>query len=320
MTKEITTEKSTAEKAKTAETLKTEEQKPETELRYGLKNDYKSRATLQSSQRVLEGLVSALLDIPLHEIKGCVIENPIILGEQIDDKTCILDVKILLNNDKRLNIELQTTDYGDWPDRSLLYLCRAFDDLHAGQEYFELKPTIHIGILDFTLFPDNPEFYSEYLLMNTRTHKIYSSKFSIRVLDLTQTETVPEEEKQTDLYYWAKLFCAQSWEEIAMLAEKNKSIEEAAATMKKLNADEKIKLQCEARERYELDMLSASRNAYRNGVREGEKRGEERGIRIGEERLNQLNRLLAEQGRVDDIIKAASDEEYRKKLYEEFKL
>ena len=171
-----------------------------------------------------------------------------------------------------------------------------------------MKTTIHIGIIDFTLFPDAPEFYSEYLLMNTKSQKIYNSKFVLCVLDLTQIDHVSEEEKQTDLYYWAKLFCAQSWEEIAMFAEKNKSIEEDAATMKKLNADEKIKLQCEARERNELDMLSASRNAYRNGVREGG------------ERLNQLNRLLAEQGRVDDIIKAASDEEYRKKLHEELKL
>ena len=75
MTKKFTTEKHTAEKVGTGGSGKTEEQKPEAELRYGLKNDYMFRATLQSSQRVLEGLVSALLDIPLHEIKECVIEN-----------------------------------------------------------------------------------------------------------------------------------------------------------------------------------------------------------------------------------------------------
>ena len=128
-----------------------------------------------------------------------------------------------------------------------------------------LKTTIHIGIIDFTLFPDAPEFYSEYLLMNTKSQKIYNSKFVLCVLDLTQIDHVSEEEKQTDLYYWAKLFNAKSWEEITVLAEKNEIMKEAAATIKKLSSDEKIKLQCEARERYERDMLSA--------IHAGEKRG-----------------------------------------------
>ena len=191
----------------------------EENIRYGLKNDYMFRAAMQSNEKVLRGLVCALLDLRMDEIRECVIENPIILGEDIDDKTCILDVKILLNNDKRLNIELQTTDYGNWQDRSLFYLCRAFNELGKGKDYTDLKTTIHIGILDFTLFPDAPEFYSEYLLMNTKTHKIFNRKFALRVLDLTQLEKVSEEEKETDLYYWAKLFQSRSWEEITMLVQ-----------------------------------------------------------------------------------------------------
>lgn len=226
----------------------------EIKLKYGLKNDYMFRATMQSSEKVLRGLVCALLGLKPEEVKECVIENPIILGEDIDDKTCVLDVKILLNNSKRLNIEMQTTNYGDWQDRSLLYLCRTFDSLSKGEDYANLKTTIHIGILDFTLFPDSPEFYSENLMMNKKTHKIFNSKFSLRVLDLTQLENIPEEEKETDLYYWSKLFQARSWEEIAMLAEKDEAMKEAAATIRKLNADERIKLQCEAREQIEHDM------------------------------------------------------------------
>ena len=252
----------------------------EENIRYGLKNDYMFRAAMQSNEKVLRGLVCALLDLRMDEIKECVIENPIILGEDIDDKTCILDVKILLNNEKRLNIELQTMDYGNWQDRSLFYLCRAFNELGKGKDYTDLKTTIHIGILDFTLFPDAPEFYSEYLLMNTKTHKIFNRKFALRVLDLTQLEKVSEKEKETDLYYWAKLFQSRSWEEITMLAEKNEAIREAAATIKKLNADERIKMQCEAREQLEHDMASA----YHHGVDVGEKRGEERGMKLGEER------------------------------------
>ena len=67
-----------------------------------------------------------------------------------------------------------------------------------------------------------------------------------------------------------------SYLETIVLAEKNEAIREAAATIKKLNADEKIKMQCEAREQLEHDMASA----YHHGVDVGEKRG----MKLGEER------------------------------------
>ena len=64
----------------------------EEKIRYGLKNDYMFRAAMQSYEKVLRGLVCALLNLKSEEVRECVIENPIILGEDIDDKTCILDV------------------------------------------------------------------------------------------------------------------------------------------------------------------------------------------------------------------------------------
>ena len=44
------------------------------------------------------------------------------------------------------------------------------------------------------------------------------------------------------------------------------------------------------------------------------------GERSGEERLSKLIVKLTEAGRESDVIKAASDEKYREKLFEEFKV
>ena len=41
---------------------------------------------------------------------------------------------------------------------------------------------------------------------------------------------------------------------------------------------------------------------------------------LGEERVNQLNKILAKAGRTDDIIKAAENKDYQNKLFEEFNL
>ena len=41
----------------------------EEKIRYGLKNDYMFRAAMQSNEKVLRGLVCALLDLRMDEIK-----------------------------------------------------------------------------------------------------------------------------------------------------------------------------------------------------------------------------------------------------------
>ena len=225
-------------------------------IRYTLRNDYMFKAVLQKNERALKGLLSALLDMPVENIKEIQIMNPIEIGEAIDDKTCILDIKLMLNNNKIINIELQVAYFKDWVERSLVYLCKMFDNLHEGQKYGEVLPAYHIGILDFWLPEKTKEFYSEYRLLNVKNHEIYSGKFGINVLHLKAVDDDSVTKEPRELYEWAKLFKATSWEEIKMLAEKNEYLADTVVTLKELSDDEKIKMQAEARWRYEHDIAS----------------------------------------------------------------
>ncbi|MBR5247668.1 MAG: PD-(D/E)XK nuclease family transposase [Lachnospiraceae bacterium] len=112
----------------------------------------------------------------------------------------------------------------------------------------ESKPVVQVSFLDFTLFKDSPEFFATYKFMNTKNHKIYSDKMSLYVVDLTQIENATEEDKLQGIDYWAKLFKATTWEEIKMLASNNIFLTEAAETVYQLSAEDRIRLQCEARE------------------------------------------------------------------------
>ena len=67
---------------------------------------------------------------------------------------------------------------------------------------------------------------------------------------VTCIERATKEDKLRGIYYWAKLFKATTWEEIKMLAGNNTFLEEAAETVYRLSAEEKIRMQCEAREDY----------------------------------------------------------------------
>lgn len=219
-------------------------------LPYSLTNDYLFRALLQKNNRVLTHLICALLHLQPNEVETVTIENPIVLGEALDSKTFVLDIRVQLNNRILINLEMQIINYQNWPERSLAYLCRNFDQLQSGQDYLEIRPVIHISFLDFSLFPEYPEFYATYKLINEKNHNVFTDKFILSVVDLKRTDIATIEDRQWKIDYWAALFKATTWEEIKMLAQQNPIMEEAAVTMYEMSAEDSIREQCRAREEY----------------------------------------------------------------------
>ena len=227
------------------------------ELPYKLTNDFFFKVFLERNEIALRGLLCALLSMKPEEIVSVTITNPIQPGDSVEDKNMILDIRVLLNNQEIINLEMQVINLYNWPERSLSYLCRMFDQLKAGEDYVILKKTIHISITDFTPngFPET--LYSDYFLYNLKTQHKYSDKFGIYMLQLNQLGKPEDERTMPDIYYWAKLFKASTWEEIQMLAEKNQTIQESIITLQELTADEKMRMQMEARERYRRDYEAA---------------------------------------------------------------
>lgn len=213
-------------------------------------NDYLFRALLQKNNNVLKGLICSLLHLAPEEVDSVEITNPIELGTSVTDKTFILDIKLNLNDSTVINLELQVINQHNWIDRSLSYLCRTYDGLQAGEKYSAVRPVIQIGLLNFCLFPEHPEFYATYQLLNVKNHTLYSDKLRLSVLDLTCIDLATEEDRFHQLDCWARFFKAKTWEELNMLAQGNEAIREASSTVYQLTQEERIRMECEAREDY----------------------------------------------------------------------
>ncbi len=213
-------------------------------------NDYLFHALFQEDNEALKGFVCALLKLDAGQVKSAVVINPIELGTSVGDKEFILDIKVLLDDRAIINLELQVINQHNWPERSLSYLCRAFDNLNPGEGCQRVKTVVHIGLLDFTLFPKFPEFYATHRLMNVKNHMIYSDKLQLSLVDLTHIDLATEEDMQHRIDCWAAFFKAATWEEIKMIAQRDENIAKAANTVWKLSQEDKIRLQCEAREDY----------------------------------------------------------------------
>ena len=215
-------------------------------IEYPLTNDFVFRAILQRNKSVLIALICALLHLP-EEGVDAEITNPIELGAAFSNKDFILDIRVELSNGHLIDLEMQIANEHNWPERSISYAARSFDNLNAGDDYVNVMPVHSIGFLDFTLFPEAPEFYATYQLQNVKTGQLYSSKFSIHVLELNKIELATEEDKEYGIDRWARLFKAITWEELRMISKDNSTLQQASNELYTINADEILRQQARAR-------------------------------------------------------------------------
>ena len=93
--------------------------------------------------------------------------------------------------------------------------------------------------------------------------QVYSDKFTLSVIDLTQINKATEDDKSSKLDYWARLFKAKTWEELQMLAQNDEYLQEAATSIRIANEAEIVREQCRARE----DALRRERTLERDNNR-----------------------------------------------------
>ena len=238
-----------------------------------LTNNYAFQKIFKNA-KIVKGFLMALLNLKEYEIKKIEITDPFTLGENNEEKEGILDIKLVLNQNRKINIEMQNTYQDDWTERSLFYNCRMFTDgFQKGHLYGELPPCIHVGILNFNQMI-SPNYYHKFCLMDEKTKAIYSRKFQFHMLELKKLKYAKEKQQRKPLYQWAKLIAAQTWEELEQESKGNKYMERALEEMIKISQDEIERYLYLREEMAESDRVSQIQSAKRIGHKEGKKEGE----------------------------------------------
>ena len=105
------------------------------ELNICLTNNYAFQKIFKNEE-IVKGFLIALLHLKETDIEELEVTDPFVEGEVKEEKEGILDVKLILNGGKKINIEMQNTYQEDWAERSLFYNCRMFTEgLKTGQSY-----------------------------------------------------------------------------------------------------------------------------------------------------------------------------------------
>ena len=235
---------------------------------------------LMTDAEIRIGFLSAVLNLKPQEIKHTDILNTYLKKEHEDDKQGILDVRISMNDNTEIDIEIQVAKFPSWQARSLFYWSKLYSEqIQSGQNYDTLKKCISISILDFELLPIH-KFYSCYHLAEDTDHSIYTDKIEFHVIELPK---IPEEFKNDNLILlWAKFLNAERKEEFEMIAKKDAYIEKAYQHLQIISQDKEKRLEYETREKAIRDYNFLIKKSKEEGLEEGRIEGKREGRIEGE--------------------------------------
>ena len=266
------------------------------------------------------GFLSAMLKLNPEEIKETQVLNTNLRKQSEKEKLGILDVRILMNNNTEIDIEIQLAAMNIWAERALFYLAKMYtEQISAGEDYTMFKKCVSISVLDFKLFEHEPEFYSCFHIREDSRNFLYTDKMEFHILELPK---LPKELKEdsSDIELWGRFISAERKEDFDMLAEKNMYIGSAYQHLQVISQDEEKRLEYEARVKAIRDYNQVMLEAEQRGRVEGEAIGETRGMEQGMERVNKLNILLINDKRYQDLERSVNDAAFQKKLMSEYRI
>jgi len=184
-----------------------------TKLEYTFKSDVLFKMLFRENLHLLKRLIAALLDIPLQSISQFQMINTEMPPEEIGKKFCRLDINMIVD-DKRVNLEIQIEDEGNYPERALFHFARVYSSsLPAGNDYNELPKTIIISIINFKLF-NCEEVHSEFQVLEVKRHTPLTDKCGLHFFELPKMPDIESINPNNEKDLWLALFNAETEEEL----------------------------------------------------------------------------------------------------------
>jgi predicted transposase/invertase (TIGR01784 family) len=229
---------------------------------------------------ILIAFLASVLDISPDELVGLELVEAHILGDAPGDKECILDIRVVTRDGTAINVEIQLRPMRKMRMRILFYCSRLLaGQVRAGDNYQGMRKAVCIVIVDYNLIDESPERYHHCFRMYDREAGVeFSDAQEIHTLELSK---LPKASDGGPLLNWLHFLAAKTEEEFEMAAQKDAAVGKAWTALKELSADEKTRLEAEAREKWRRDYEAYLDDAREEGEIRGEIRGEIKGLAKG---------------------------------------
>ena len=239
---------------------------------------FKKLFTDEGNQHILQAFLSDILEIPYESINNIIVLNSEIMPENIIEKYSRMDIKMTVDGNRLINVEMQIKDEGDYKDRSMYYLSKLYgNQLKSGDGYGKLNQCISINVLNFILFDEWMDFHSSFRMREDKHNSVLTDNFIAHYFELKKIGKNIDKNNKQEL--WLRLINAETEDELDMLQQTGvKQIQDAVVVLHKMSADEKTRELAEMREK--ALHIEATEKAHARaegeaiGLKEGERRKE----------------------------------------------
>lgn len=228
-----------------------------------------------ANEKVRKYFISDVLTIPVEEIRTVRLLNTHLWKRYRNQKLGILDILVELNDDSKINIEMQKKNVSFWDRRQLFYLSKLYaSDLLVGEDYSKLRRSVLISIVDFEL-TDRKEYHSVYRLKDDGGN-VFSDLLEIHTIELGKRLTGDH-----PLDDWIQFFNAETEEELDMIKTKNIGVQEAIQEVRVLSLSKRLRMRYEAHMKEVRDQRAREDYVKKQGLEQGLQQGLEQGLEQG---------------------------------------
>lgn len=255
--------------------IKQEKQKLE---RLPLCSDYVFKRVFakEGNESLLKDLLEAILEIQIESLE---IQNAELPKETKENKLGVLDIKVKINDDTIIDVEMQITNEHNMEERTTTYMGKLISNqLNKGESYKKLKKCVLINILNFEYYKRNSYHSIAHMKFENTNKKTYvdmgykkEEEIASKKVELHFIE-IPKFKKKnpnahTKLEQWLWLLVGEG-EKIKMAEEKNKEVKKAVEVLDEMSMDRAERERYEAILKAEFNYNTSMYNMKEEGKRE----------------------------------------------------
>ena len=220
----------------------------------------------EENKEALKDFLEGILKIDIEKIE---INNPELPKDFYDSKYGVLDLKVTLDSQIIVNVEMQVQNQHNIAQRSTYYMSRVYSQqIGENEPYIKCKKVIVINILNFNYYKRN-SYHSiarmkfennsqeEYVDMGYKTEDEYATDYiEMHIIELQKFKK-KNPKIDTKLEQWLWLFIGGEEEKMRKINKKNKEIEKIDKKLASMSLSREERNNYEFRRKAILDEISA---------------------------------------------------------------
>ena len=227
--------------------------------------------------------MSSILSVPITNLENNTINldlNKILDRSYPDDKIGVLDVRIKVNNEIEIDLEMQMLYREKLIERILWYWAKLYSSqLKNGDDYSALKKTLEILIVNDTL-PELKNILKPCTRWQIRECEIFSEiltdNFEIVIIELPKVEQAYLKDMDNLLLQWMMFLLNPESLEVSKIMERNENIKVATKELEEISEEQVNQRIAELREKARRDDVALRLAGERIGREKAQKEYEEK--------------------------------------------